>query len=535
MSPLRLAKRVVWGMAVSSAAGALAVAAPSVTVSPSAGTRRLTVSQYRNCLTDLLGPGLRIPPLEDEPTAGGFSTTAAARVGSSFYAVERYDAAAFAVVQQVFGDADRRRALLGCEPTSPVGSDCLDGFLRRFGRRAFRRSLSADEISRYHRLATGVVATQPDVWRGVSLAVAAMLQSPKFLYRIEPGAGQHHRYSSHEMASRLSFFLWNSGPDEALLDVADADGLSSTEGLEQQTQRLLSSPRARLGMRDFFSELMRLPALRHLAREVRLFTAMTPTLGASMQEETLRGFEHNVFDAQGDFRDLLRGRDTFVNQELARLYGLPNVGTDGFVRTRLPVSSHRVGLLGQASFLAGSAGVEETSPTARGKFVREVVLCEDVAPPPGNVDTSLPRDSERQGQTLRQRLVEHRQDRGCAHCHEQTDSIGFAFEHFDALGQYRARQHGTVIDAAGRLDGRWFNDAAGLSAVLGRDARVAACLVRNLYRYATGAVASPGEAAAVKSVARQFAKSGYRVQHAVRALVTSDGFRQAPQPPGGEP
>ncbi len=496
-----------------------------------AAVRRLTASEYRNCVGDLLGPGLVIPALEEDARLGGFSTTGAALVGTSVYAVERYGVAAGSLVGQVWGDPVRRRAVVGCEPGVDAG--CARAFLRRFLDAAFRRAPTDEELGRYIRLADG-----PDPWRGLGRAVTAVLQSPKFLYRLELGRAdtsnpERYAYGDDEIAARLSFFLWGSGPDATLRQAARRGELGDAEGVRRQVERLLASPRARAGMRNFFWELMRLSALDHLARELRTFTAMTLTLPASMQEETLRVLEDNFFDSQADARTLFTTRQTFVNAELGRLYGVtrPFEGADvddsRFVPLRLPENSARVGLLGQAAFLAANAGTEETSPTARGKFVREVLLCEDVAPPPGNVDTNLSSGRPGTPSTLRQRLEEHRQDVGCARCHAKMDPLGFAFERFDAIGEYRVPTRVNPLDTKGALDGQPFEDAAALSRLLAHDDRVPACLVRNLYRYATGHVETPQEAPTLAAITKAFAASGYKLRDAVLALVVSAGFRYA--------
>jgi hypothetical protein len=269
---------------------------------------------------------------------------------------------------------------------------------------------------------------------------------------------------------------------------------------------------------------MHLDAVENLARDPRRFPHMSRTLPAAMQEETLRVLEDDLFDSRGDYRALFGARPTFVNRELAGLYNLSDPGDERFRRVRTPVSEQRFGLLGHASFLAANAGEVETSPTARGKFVREVLLCEDVPAPPPDADTSLPEPPAGAVLTLRERLEDHRADIGCGRCHRLIDPLGLAFERFDAIGRYRDEEAGAPIDTSAELDGRELPDLPAFAAALAADARVPACFVRQMFRFATGRLEQPADEPGLRALARRFAHAGHRTHEAVLALVESDLF-----------
>jgi hypothetical protein len=415
---------------------------------------------------------------------------------------------------------------VGCVPRGATDRACAGRFLARFGRALYRRPLAPAELDNLIAMASTTAQRRGDFWAGLRVALTTLLASPSFIYVVErgrplPGAP----LTSWELATRLSLFLWNTSPDELLLDAAARDELADAEGVRRHVLRLLASPRARAGLRNFWVELYHLDATARVSRDKeREPRVSVRAIGRTMMEETLLGLEHNVFVDRADFRTLFTTRDTFLNKDLAALYRVKVVDGGMFTKIMLPADSPRRGLLGQAAFLAGTSSPDKTSPTARGKFVREVILCEPVAPPPPNVDTNLPPPSG-ELHTLRERLEEHRSDVGCSKCHKLMDTIGLAFERFDHYGEYRELEGGEVIDPSGELDGQAFASPVELGALLERDQRVPACLMRNLYSYATGRIPGPSDAAPVHDLLAAFQGSGYHVYDALLALSTSDTFR----------
>jgi uncharacterized protein DUF1588/uncharacterized protein DUF1592/uncharacterized protein DUF1585/uncharacterized protein DUF1595/uncharacterized protein DUF1587 len=497
------------------------VPAPSAVA---ASVRRLTVKQYKNTLTDLFGAGLVFPPLDEEPGTGGFSTTGAAQVATSIQGAEQYLNAADAVARQIFTDESRRDTVAGCVPRLAADRDCAARFLTRVGRRAFRRPLTADERDQLVGMAMATALRRNDFWAGLRMATAVVLASPSFIYVVDRGRDGGRRLTSHELAAKLSLFLWNTSPDELLLDAADRDELADDAGVRRHVLRLLAAPRAREGMRNFFSELFRLDAAEQVSRDKeREPKVAVRAIGRKMAEETLLVLDHNVFVEHSDFRDLFTTPNTFLDRDMATLYRVRVVDGAMFTKIMLPLDGPRRGLLGHASFLAGTSAPDKTSPTVRGKFVREVLLCEPVQPPPPNVDTNLP-PATGQYRTMRERLEEHRADVSCARCHRGIDSIGLAFERFDFYGEYREKENGETIDPSGELDGRPFANPVELGEILSRDPRVPACLMRNLYSYATGRIPEAADQRPIERLRGVFQDSGYKFHDALVALATSPDF-----------
>lgn len=492
---------------------------------------RLTRGQYVATLHDLLGADVQVPDdLEADTPLHGFTTIGGGELTISPRAAEQFEAAALAVAAQVFEHPDRRVAFVGCAPGS-VEEPCARDFLARFARRAWRRPAAAAELDALTGLARDVADRFRDPWKGLEYTVAAMLQSPWFLFRVEqgepdPAQSGRLRYTSWEMAARLAYFLWGGPPDDALLDAAARDELVTEQGLVAQIDRMLASPRAREALAGFFIEYLNLDRLDTMAKDAAVFPQMSPDLVRAMRQEVLAVIDELVFARDADFRDLLDTRTTFVDQSLAALYGIPPPAGPGFQAVELPAGGPRGGLLGMAAILALNAHATVTSPTLRGRFIQANLRCFDIPPPPPGIPTL----DEIAGQgplTVRQKLEAHRADPTCNGCHQYMDPMGYGLEHFDALGAYRTTDNGQPVDARSELDGVPFEGARELGTLLRDDPAVTDCLARRLYRYGTGHLEAHGEERAIVALAESFAASGYRVQALVEALVLSDGFRYA--------
>jgi hypothetical protein len=493
--------------------------------------RRLTRAQYANAIRDLLGPDITVPgDFEPDTVLSGFASIGSSLTTVSATAAEKFESAANAIATQALADPARRSQLVTC--AGDLDEACARRFVTDFGRRAWRRPLSAEEVARYTAIATEGASMLGDAWKGLGYALAGLLQSPNFLYRVEIGrpgvvAGQRV-FDGWELASRLSFFLANSTPDDALLEAAQSGALTRPGGLRQQAERLLGSPRGRAVVRNFFYELMRLDGLDDLEQSPANFPKATKTIGPAMREETLRVIEEIALSPDGDYRRVFDANFTFVNRELGQLYGLPATGDD-FTRASLPGDGLRLGLLGHASFLATNAHEATTSPTRRGKFVREVILCHEIPAPPPDVDASLPEEKPGDGpRTMRDRLAGHNAP-ACTACHSRMDPLGLAFENFDALGAYRAKDAGLDIDASGDLDGQRFANPRELAGLLRTHPDVEPCLVRGLYRYALGHLESAGEEVLIQRITAGM--TGNKLRSALLGIVESDGFRLAADVP----
>jgi hypothetical protein len=258
------------------------------------------------------------------------------------------------------------------------------------------------------------------------------------------------------------------------------------------------------------------------------FPQITATLGPSMRVQMERMFEENVFERQGDFRDILTTRDTYLNEDLARVYGIDGISGLDWVPITLPDDGRRPGILTAPGFLALNAHKSQTSPTHRGRFIRVNLFCQDIPPPPPGINTTLPEPDPNTPTTLRQRLDEHRTNPQCAGCHDRMDPIGFAFESYDAIGVYRdVEENGLAIDTKTSVDGTDLNGASDMAAFIASLPNVGACIARRFYEHAGAHLAGSSDEAAVETLVDDFVGRDYSFQQLVLALVTNDGYRLA--------
>jgi uncharacterized protein DUF1592/uncharacterized protein DUF1588/uncharacterized protein DUF1595/uncharacterized protein DUF1587/uncharacterized protein DUF1585 len=496
---------------------------------------RLTQIQLQNAFAQLFGDPLVVPtdlPADDQ--LYGFTSIAAAGKTIAPLDAEKYETAAYMVLDQVWSDAARREALVGCAPSGP-DDPCVRSFFEAFASRAWRRPAEAAEVDALVALGSDVAADLADGWEGIRFALAAVLQSPHFLFRIElgePDPSGYLRFTSWEMASRLSFLLTDAPPDDALFQAAKNGELVDPVAVKTQAKRLLADERARPALVRFFRDFMNIGRLDQLDKSGELFPQLSPTLGPAMRVEIEKLFEATVFETKGDFRQLFTSRETFVNEELAALYGIEGVAGADFVPATLPES--RAGLLTTAGFLAMNAHKTMTSPTHRGRFVRISLLCQDVPPPPPGVDTTIPESDPSQPTTLRQRLEAHRENSQCEPCHAKMDPIGFAFEHFDAIGAWRDTENGLPLDTSTDVDGAPVADAVEMGELVAELPAVGDCIARRFYQHATAHLDKVGERKAVDALVASFVASDYDFEELVLELVVNDGFRYASPIPAEE-
>lgn len=514
---------------------------PGVFTPAGSRLRRLTVLEYKNSVIDLLGVGTQITTEFEKDTAyNNLTSVAASTIVLSASITEQFETSALALAASLARDTVRRPKVVGCTPTGATDETCMRTFVTNFGRRTFRRPLSAEEVTLYTAVGKNAMTTLADFWGGVQYVLAGFLQSPNFLYRTEIGVADAAApggrvLDAYEIASRLSFLLWASTPDDVLLTAAGDKSVSTAAGLQQQADRLLASPRAQNAIVDVLSQMLRLAELDTLSQSATLFPqAASTTLGASMRGET-QTLLRDMFGRNGDYRELFTTTQTFVNAELARLYGVPVPTGTGFVSTALPATGPRAGYLGQASFLALNAHPDGTSPTLRGKFIVETLLCNSIPPPPNDVITELPEKDK--SKTKREQLLIHQTLPTCAACHTLMDPMGLALEKFDGIGAYRETDRGMALDVTGTIAGTAFNGARELGVVLANGIKTAEnnpetadCLVRNLFRVATGHLERAGDAPVVTNLSTAFTADGFRVRGILAKLVASDAFRFVGQP-----
>jgi hypothetical protein len=373
-----------------------------------------------------------------------------------------------------------------------------------------------------------------------------MLQSPHFLFRVERGASGS--FAAYERASRLSYFLWDTMPSDDLLERAARGELTSVEQIEAVARRMLDDPRARSAMEEFLAQWMRFDRVLGATRDRRRFREFNSEIAAAMAEETRRLFNHLVWNDQ-NFMEFFTASYTFVNSDLARLYGLP-APAEEFGRVEYPADSGRSGVLGHGSFLVLTSKPAETSPTARGLFIRNQFLGHEVPPPPPGVNTVLPTITDNAPVTNRQRLAVHLNSEACASCHRLIDPIGLAFEQYNAIGSFqqkmalqfstgrgggaetgspRSRSMELDLDTTGFIQGfedSSFSTPKDLGRLLAASEACQKCIVKQLFRYAFGRAETPTDRPVIDDLLETFRDSGFRFRELLVALVTSELFLQ---------
>jgi hypothetical protein len=492
--------------------------------------RRLTHSQYNNTIRDLLNdqsaPANQFPP---EDFVNGFKNQYQSQSLSPLL-VEAYSAAAEKLARNAFQRGDRR-GLIPCKPSAA----CRARFVREFGLKAFRRPLEPDEQRRYEEL----FRSQADFYQGAQIMVEAMLQSPHFLFRLEETSNQ--KWKPYVRAGRLSYALWDSMPDRALFSAAERGALSTPEDVVKEARRMLDDPRARQALDEFVSQWMRFDRLLTASKDRRRFPNFNREVAVAMTEET-RAFIAEMVWNDRNFLNIFTADYSFVNADLAAIYGVPAPAKE-FDRVNFAPGSERAGLLGQSLFLALTAKPAETSPTARGLFIREQFLCQHVSEPPPGVNTNLPEITEARPQTNRERMREHVTNPSCSTCHNLIDPIGFGFEKFDAIGSRRdkfklmffgddeggnrrakPRMVELEMDTSGYVAGLQnskFSSPRELGAVLASSPQCQECLVKQYFRYTTGRVETSADRPLIRQVLNDFKKSQFRFKELIISLVRS--------------
>ncbi|MBM73862.1 MAG: hypothetical protein CMK59_00565 [Proteobacteria bacterium] len=505
---------------------------PTATPSP-LSMRRLTTTQYENIIVDLFNKDIVIPPITaNDSSMGGLLSIGASTSSYTASGVESLENAAFGIAEQVCENEHLLNSIIPCSPNSLSDEQCAEHMIRQFGKRAWRRPLSQSETDRYTELFLEASQVYQDFNKGVEFTLAALLQSPHFLYRIELGAAQNgnseeRMFSDTDLASRLSFFLWNTIPDEDLLAAAERGELKTREGLFEQALRMIEDPKIERGIDNFYSEYLHLYELDHLHKDPTLFEHYNHHIGQDAREETLSFLRYLSLEAEADFRESLTSKESFINSRLAAIYNIPSPNLEGdFGYIEHPPNSHRQGILGQVSFLALHSHSVSTSATLRGSAVRNILLCQEIPPAPVNVDTSIP-EASGTTLTLRDRVDEHLEDPSCAGCHLLMDPIGLGLENFDSLGLWRTTDNGATIDATGDLDGTLFNTPTELSSAIANHSNYGWCLSRTLSRYATGRIESSAEQAWVEVLNDRLTIHEFRIKPLLLEVVMSPFFRNA--------
>jgi len=534
MVPLALSLMVadsVRGTAAAVAASPVTDIEPTTEGAPPA-MRRLTAQQFRNSIAVAFGPDIRISGrLEPDQRVDGLVAVGSSRASISPAGFGQYVAIGQDIAAQVT-DKAHRGALIGCQPRDVARFDeaCARQVFSSYGMKLFRRPLEREELKTVLRISRDSTARLGDFYGGLRYGLATMLASPNFLFRMErtepdPARSGSQRLDAYSKAARLSFLLTNAPPDSILLASAKSGALHTREDLNAQANRLMASPQFTDGVRAFFWDLLDFDAFAALTKDANQFPGFNRQVAVDAQEQTLRVIIDQLVEKGGDYRSLFTDRSSFVSRRLGSIYNLPVTAQTGFERQAFSADSGRTGILTDVSFLALHSHPGRSSPTLRGKFVRETFLCQPIPPPPPGIDFSIVED-EHNGlrKTARDRLVAHRTQKTCSGCHKLMDPIGLALEGFDAQGSRRLLENGSPIDTSGDIDGAAFQDAAGLGHVLAQSPRLPSCLATNLYRYGTGRNPAPNEKSWLGYLSKAFVRDDYKFTALMRRIATSNAF-----------
>ena len=496
---------------------------------------RLTRLQYHNAVRDLFGPDVAPPSaLEPDTAVDGLRAVGATVNALSPRGVEQSYEGAKNLAAQLIETPERRAALLPCRPSGPGDAACLGRIAEGLGRAIWRRPLASDEIAAVVDPAVAAGNALGSADASLSAVLVQLLASPSFLYRVERGeADPEHpgglRYTNDEMATRLSFFLWNTVPDTDLRAAAERGELVTDAGLAAQVARMVAAPGFRDGVRNLFAEWLDLYALDDLSKDPNVFRHYSAELGASAREETLRLVDTLFVDDDRDYRDLFLTHTAFVDRRLAAIYNVPATSEEGFGRVELPADGDRAGYLGEVSFLALYAHPTSSSATKRGIALRKRLLCQTVPSPPANLNTAIPEPSA-DARTLKERLENHQQNPACAGCHTFIDPPGYGLENFDGIGRFRLTDNDAPIDPSGEIDGQLFTGPRELQQLVADHPNLLPCAVQTVYAYATGHLPEPGEHVELARLLADFQSDGHHIRHLMAQIAQSPAFRRLSAP-----
>jgi hypothetical protein len=490
--------------------------------------RRLNKAEYNNTIRDLVGLDLRLADdFPSDDVGNGFDNIGDVLTIPPIL-LEKYLGAAYAIAQRVYADEATRKRVFPHEPESDDERiEAARQNIRDFGSKAFRRPLTAAEEDRLFGI-MGIAFRQgasiPEIFETVTVAI---LSSPHFIFRVEQDPEPDdedgiRELNGYELASRLSYFLWSSMPDQRLFDLAASGELTKREVLAAEAERMLADPKSRALVDNFAGQWLQLRDVSRLMPDPEKFPDFDGELRTAMRRETEMFFETMIREDRSVL-EFLSADFTYVNERLARHYGIDEVTGDRF--QRVAVADGRRGVLTHASILMLTSNPTRTSPVKRGKWILENFLAEPPPPPPADVP-ELEEGVETLG-SLREQMEQHRANESCAVCHRTMDALGFGLENFDAIGAWRDRDGRFEVDASGELPGdRKFDGAAELMQVLTDEKKrpFCKCLAGKLLTYALGRGLGSYDRCAINDAVNALNENDYRFGALIKSIVTSDPF-----------
>ena len=492
------------------------------------GLRRLSEQEYRNSIADIFGKDIAVQGMfEPQIRISGLVATSTSVLSVTPAGFESFSKMADSIALQVT-DEKRRGKLISCTPKSAKAADdaCASEFLGHYGLLLFRRPLTASELKARMDLARAMTKSSGDFYTGLRYGLAQLLQSPNFLFRKEMATrnGGSLTLEPYSRATRLSYLMWDTTPDSELLQSARSGELNTAAGLEKQIDRLLASPRLETGMRAFFTDMLELDTFDTVSKDALIYPKWGGAMPPSAKEETLRTVINLTLRENGDVRDMMTTRKTFINRSMAALYDVDFTFDSDWMSYEFPKDSGRSGIVTQVSMLSMFSHPGQSSPTKRGVALMDIFLCEPTPTPPANVDFSAINDTSGPLKTVRERLMAHATTPTCASCHTHSDPIGLSLEGFDTIGGRRLTENGQLIDLSASLQGKKFQDGTGLGQYLRDNPKFPACMARKLYAYAKAVDTEEVEPSAFKVAYKSFTDSGYRMRALLKGLALSPEF-----------
>lgn len=484
---------------------------------------RLNTGEYNNTVRDLLGTTQRLSEnMPPDDTAYGFDNVASA-LSMTDVTLGYYIEAAKKLSTEALSESKRSR-LVSCDLGSGKET-CVTSVVSAFLPKAWRRPVDADEVSRLVALWTANKADGATDDEALARVLQAVLLAPQFLFRIEQNSGVAgvRPLNGYEVASRLSYFLWSSMPDDALTSAAADGTLTTADGLAEQAARLVADARSKVFGNNFGSQWLMLRSLDNVHPDASEYPDWDDTLAAAMREETMMFFG-DIASGKRSLPELLTTRSGYVNDRLAEHYGMAAVGSATPIFVPLPAD--RGGILTQAAMLTVQAHPKESAPVLRGKWILNQLLCREMPPPPPDVPQE---PAPAAGQSRRERLAAHRAMPVCKSCHDLMDPLGLALENYDGVGHYRTLDQGVAIDPSGTLvDGQSFAGPEELAAIIAKDPALPQCVAKHMFTYGLGRgprSSSNYDLQAIEALTKSFADNGQLLPKLVEAVVVSDAFR----------
>jgi hypothetical protein len=494
--------------------------------------RRLTQEQYANIVADLFGEhivvGGQFDPL---PRTDGLMAIGARTARVTPAGFEKFYELGRSVALQVVSP-DNRHDLIPCAPAAVDAPDdtCAATFFSQVGRLLYRRALTDQERGTAVKAAHESAVAAANFYDGIAEGLAGLMTTPQFLFVIDetepdPARAGQIRLTGPAKAARMSFLLWNTTPDEILLQAAEKGELHTRDGLSKQVDRLLASPRVETGARAFFADFLNFEKFEILEKDPVIYPSFSIRIAEDAREQLLKTAYDHLFVRGQDYRDLFTTTKTFISPNLGRIYRVPVDRPDGgWMPYEFRPDEKYAGLLTQVGFLALNAHPGRSSPTLRGRALREVLMCQHVPDPPGDVDQTLFFDPNSPVKTARERLTAHSTNPTCAGCHKLTDPIGLGLEQFDGVGEFRTTENGEPIDIAGDLDGIPYREAKELGQVVRNNPATPSCLVNRVTTYALGRALTREESPLAAYLEKTFAENKYSLPMLLRTIATGDAL-----------